>query len=436
MALLAAVAVSLVAPAAGVLVSGSAVAASGGAGTTATSTTSGVPVDRVIRDNAIEESSGLAGSIQHPNVLWTINDSGNPSVLYAVARNGDTAAEMTVKNVRNRDWEAVATLRDTAGTPLVAVADIGDNAAARDTVDIVLLREPSNLEDATLRPVLTLRLTYPDGARDAETMLADPRTGRLHLVSKNAKGGALYTVPTSAWPGKVAAGASTEKSPEVRAARLTRVATVDVATATDGAMMADGRIALRSYNKLAVLPAPSSWGDRDVAPVLGSATLPKQPQGESLTVVGNRLLVGSEGVDQPVLRVGFPAGVTPPATTSKPAGTPDVAAAQVAPTTTSSSRHRHHRHHRWARRAAPSPTAVETGSRLTVADAAPGRTTPPAHRGVDGKDLAPVSFGVAPGGTSWWVMAAGAVLGALLVGWTLLLLLRRRTTLSVAAGRH
>ena len=141
---------------------------------TATATPAEVVTERVVSDPAISESSGLAPSLLHRGVLWTHNDSGHDPVLYALARDGSTTARFTVTGVRGRDWEAVQTLRDRHGRALVAVADTGNNEGNHETVDVVLVREPTVLRARTggsLRPLTTVRLRYPDGPADCEALL-------------------------------------------------------------------------------------------------------------------------------------------------------------------------------------------------------------------------------------------------------------------------
>ena len=43
-------------------------------------------------------------------------------------------------------------------------------------------------------------LVYPDGARDAETLMSDPTTGRLYVATKEIFGGLLYEVPEQPRP--------------------------------------------------------------------------------------------------------------------------------------------------------------------------------------------------------------------------------------------
>ncbi len=59
------------------------------------------------------------------------NDSGNPPLLFALARSGAVTATVRITGVPDVDWEAMAAFRDGGGRPLLAAADIGDNAARR-----------------------------------------------------------------------------------------------------------------------------------------------------------------------------------------------------------------------------------------------------------------------------------------------------------------
>ena len=74
----------------------------------------------------IQEASGLAPSRLNSEILWTINDSGDDPILYAVSTTGADLGTIKVAGARNRDWEDLASFRlnDTA---YLLIADIGDN---------------------------------------------------------------------------------------------------------------------------------------------------------------------------------------------------------------------------------------------------------------------------------------------------------------------
>ncbi len=75
----------------------------------------------------IRESSGIVASRQFEGVYWTLNDSGNPAVLYATKRNGELIREIKINGIRNFDWEAlVLTTKDNSGLATSAtIAECG-----------------------------------------------------------------------------------------------------------------------------------------------------------------------------------------------------------------------------------------------------------------------------------------------------------------------
>ncbi len=265
-------------------------------------------VDRPLRDPRIGESSGLAFSPQHDGVLWTHGDSGNPPVLYALGRDGRVAGTLRLQGGSDVDWEAMAAFRDRTGRALLAVGDIGDNDARRSRIEIAVVAEPARLGRSTDAPLLRLRLTYPDGARDAEALVVDAARGRMFVVTKGFFGGDVYMVPTAGWDGTAPpAGAR----PATRSARLVQVGRVPVGLVTDGAAAPGGAVLLRSYGELAAFaPFPLVEGDETLRPVATDGT-PRQRQGEGLALPadGRSALLSSEGVGEPVLRVDLPAPV-------------------------------------------------------------------------------------------------------------------------------
>jgi hypothetical protein len=261
-------------------------------------------VDRQLRDPVITESSGLALSPTHAGVIWTMNDSGNAPALYAVGRDGTTEATVRLDGVPNRDWEAIAAWRDGTGKPLLAVADIGDNGARRTEIEIDVVREPARLADARLPVLRRLRLRYPDGAADAETLLVDPRTQRMYLVTKGLLRARIFAVPARTFP-----GTATE------VAELEPLGAVGLQLATDGTVLPSGRVLLRSYGALMLL-APLTGPGAAPASIrpLGTVNLPAQSQGEGLAATAASVYLSSEGAGSVILRVpmpaSFPAGVT------------------------------------------------------------------------------------------------------------------------------
>src|ERR671936_3018212 len=149
-----------------------------------------------IDDPRVVESSGLVASRRHPGVLWTHNDSGDASRLFAVGRDGRVLATLRLAGVRARDWQALALGRDDRGAPALLVGDIGDNQGVWPWVTVYRVAEPARLRDAAV-PAARFRLRYPDGPRDAEALLVDPRGNRLYVASKDEAGGGLYPAPAA-----------------------------------------------------------------------------------------------------------------------------------------------------------------------------------------------------------------------------------------------
>lgn len=128
---------------------------------------------------AISESSGLVAGRLERDALWTHNDSGAP-VLFRLGRSGCNPVAVT--GAEMYDWEDAA-----AGPPsqdsTFYIGDIGDNLARRSEIAVYLVPEPR--DGATSVAVTrTLRLRYPRGARDAETLMVDPVSGDIVIVTK------------------------------------------------------------------------------------------------------------------------------------------------------------------------------------------------------------------------------------------------------------
>lgn len=255
-------------------------------------------------DRDIAESSGLA--LQDGLVL-TVNDSGGDPVVYAVdPETGDTVGRTTFTAGEVEDVEALAVGPD--GT--VWVADIGDNGAERSSVAVYAV-PPVGRGDRTVEAP-RYELTYRDGAHNAETLLCDPRDGRLWVVTKQLFGGEVFAAPRRL----------DGDGPNV----LRPVAAVE-GLLTDGAITADGRRALlRGYGRVWLVDT-ARWQ------TLASMPLPDQRQGEGIAVTDDpeSFLVSTEGPRTPVLRVPMDEQLVEAFTSERPAATRKAAAADADP---------------------------------------------------------------------------------------------------------
>lgn len=249
-----------------------------------------------VTDPRIAESSGLAVSSVHRDLAYTVNDSGNRDVVYAVRiSTGEVVGTTTVEGTPWRDTEAL-TLQDGR----LWVADVGDNLSQRRDAALYAIDEPGP-DDGTARST-RYPVGYTDGPMDVESLATDA-DGRFVLVTKDLLEGRLLRLP---------AELSTEETnvPEP-------VGDPTLLMATDAATSPDGRyLVVRNYIAAAVLDA------RDLS-LVRTEELPEQQQGETIAFEpsGDSYLVGSEGSPWELVRVGFSgagAGAAPPSATPEP----------------------------------------------------------------------------------------------------------------------
>ncbi|MEM7081063.1 MAG: hypothetical protein AAF513_20800 [Pseudomonadota bacterium] len=146
-----------------------------------------------IQDRDLDESSGLLASVQHPGVLWSVNDSGNAATLFALGTDGRALAQFPVA-APMQDWEALAGYQRDERSYLV-IADVGDNLRWRRSVQLHVLAEPSDLTSSTtLIPTRSIEVTYPDGPRDCEAVAVAEDGSVAYLLSKRRVPNELYAV--------------------------------------------------------------------------------------------------------------------------------------------------------------------------------------------------------------------------------------------------
>lgn len=146
------------------------------------------PIGRYIHPD-IRESSGIVASRQFENVYWTLNDSGNPAVLYATKRNGELIREIKVRGALNFDWEALGV--DDSGQ--LWIGDIGNNSRMRFDLKVVVVPEPNPFTETEAKVIAKYPYQFPEGNFDAEGLfLVD---GIPYIISKEQVGAVLYRFP-------------------------------------------------------------------------------------------------------------------------------------------------------------------------------------------------------------------------------------------------
>jgi hypothetical protein len=153
-----------------------------------------------LQNKTIDEASGLAFSRIHPGTLYTHNDSGGDPVIYMIDTKGRHVGEVKLLGVENRDWEDIAIGPGSEqDRDYIYVGEIGDNKAQYDQIKIFRIPEPKVLEKKLEMKPEILILNYPDGAKDAETLMVDPITQDIFILSKRDSVNILYRAPQTAF---------------------------------------------------------------------------------------------------------------------------------------------------------------------------------------------------------------------------------------------
>lgn len=144
----------------------------------------------------INEASGLVVSNVHPATLYTHNDSGGDPDVYMIDTLGRYQGKITLEGVKNKDWEDIAVgPGEYLDSSYIYVGDIGDNDGKREQIQVYRFPEPSKVQKTLKVKPQKINLVYPDGPRDAETLIVDPWTGDLFVLSKRDTSNILYRAP-------------------------------------------------------------------------------------------------------------------------------------------------------------------------------------------------------------------------------------------------
>lgn len=154
-----------------------------------------------IKDEHLDEISGIVESISNPYCYWVHNDSGDDAVVYLINKLGYTVARVHLVGGKNRDWEDIAIGKDTlTNRAYVFVGDIGDNLARHNIKQILRFEEPVVIANDTVQDIFisdfcTIHFDYSDGKRDAESLMFDPISQNLYVFSKREKNIHMYELP-------------------------------------------------------------------------------------------------------------------------------------------------------------------------------------------------------------------------------------------------
>ncbi len=140
----------------------------------------------------LAEASGLVADRRQAQRFWALNDSGNGPNLYTISGARREVRRYALPELNNVDWEDLSWMYF-RGADYLVVGDIGDNRARRAFVQLHFFKPPPD-EKAAVQRVHSLRLRYPDGPRDAESLAYDPRSKQLIILSKRSDTPHLYAL--------------------------------------------------------------------------------------------------------------------------------------------------------------------------------------------------------------------------------------------------
>jgi hypothetical protein len=264
-----------------------------------------VPIDLV-------ENSAAAMSMTQPGIFFSINDSGNDPLLFALDTTGRGRGVWRIATTSNVDWEAAAIgpCAAAASAWCVYIGDVGDNEARHRSRKIYRVAEPRAMEPGASRrgSLEAERLTfeYPNGPQDVEAMYV-ARNGDVFLIAKRPRLDAARQ-PLPALVYRLSAGAWTEKGRVV--AELVDSLPIVPGSApfrviTDAALSPDAKhLAVRTYMQLYIFDTDSMTGrvDHGISPTVCNLLTVDEIQGEGVTWADNngRFVFTTEGRQAPI----------------------------------------------------------------------------------------------------------------------------------------
>ena len=261
-----------------------------------------------LQNKSITESSGLVASRTTPGAYWTHNDDG--PFIYAINERGTSLGVFRITGAQAHDWEDISIgPGPQSGKSYLYIGDIGDNNAVRSEIVVYCVAEPTpSAETAkstkarpeTTEPAEAIRLRYPDGKYDAETLLVHPSSGNIYIVTKvPLVNPVVYEAAAPLISGEVI---TMKRIGEIH------VPSLFGGVLTGGSISPDGRrVAFCDYFQgyEMVLPAKNSdfndiWKQRMTGFDVG-----KREQGEAIAyrLDGKALLATSEGAQSPLIQV-------------------------------------------------------------------------------------------------------------------------------------
>jgi hypothetical protein len=276
----------------------------------------GAPLENVVTvrlrgSRELVENSAAAMSARQPGVVFTINDSGNDPLLFAVDTTGADRGVWRVLGATNIDWEAASFgpcgAQHTGGAAsCVYIGDTGENPGRLPSRAIYRLVEPDATGGRSEVKAEVLRYTYPDQRHDVEAMYVAPN-GDIVLITKRPlmtaagqlRPALVFRVPASAW------GTADRIVAELADSLPIVPGSIPFRLITDASLAPDARhVAVRTYAQVYVFATDTVTGavNHAIAPTVCDLMPLGEPQGEGVTWANarGRLVFTSEGRRAPL----------------------------------------------------------------------------------------------------------------------------------------
>ena len=276
------------------------------------------------RPQLVENSAATLSHTQ-PGVWFTVNDSGNEPLLFALDTTGADRGMWRVRGTTNVDWEAASVGPCTSGGAAaqpagsaagecVYIGDVGDNQAQRKSRVIYQLAEPAAQAAGYYGSVeaKALRYRYSDGPHDVEAMYVAPN-GDTYLLTKRrlldanrvARPSLVFQLPKSYW------GADSTVVAQLVDSLPIVPGSAPMRYVTDAALSPDGHhLAVRTYAQVYVFATDSITGRvrGAIPPAVCNIVGTERSPGEGVAWYGRtgKLMLTAEGRSTPLVVVDCP----------------------------------------------------------------------------------------------------------------------------------
>jgi hypothetical protein len=256
-----------------------------------------------LQDKVMDEISGIAASTLWKNIYYVHNDSGDTSRFFAINPDGKIKRTIYFKGdpkeiLGVRDCEDIAVgIGPVKGKSYIYMGDIGDNGAERKYITVYRIEERKEWKDSTIHAdAVPVHFKYPDGPRDAETLMIDPIERLIYIVSKRTDSVNVYTSPLDFKPN--------DTLMLTRRCKLYFAGFRPLKWITAGDISRDGQqILLKNYEKVYYWKRSNNepiWQTMLKKPVELPYQFEKQGEAIGFTLDGKGYYTTSEGVFSPI----------------------------------------------------------------------------------------------------------------------------------------